>query len=160
MARCQSWSEAVPPLAVLGNHRDANTFQPVLKFPGLIHVSSVIAPAVRAVLAGKTAASPVPSKERLAPVASLVRAALPKKVDVAVDVAGLTLFQPVGVVAASDEVLLASRFKTKLLVTIAAFAGAGMSRYVKPDASSATSATKEVPLCRISRTLRSTLANI
>jgi hypothetical protein len=57
---------------------------------------------------------------RLAPVASLARAVFPKKVDVAVDDAGLTLFQPVAADAANDEVLLASRFRTRLLVTIAA----------------------------------------
>lgn len=146
MARCQSWSAALPPLAVLGNQRDANTFQPVRKLPGFIHASRVMAPAVRAVPAGKTAASPVPSKERLAPVASLTRAALPKKVDVAVDVAGLTLFQPVGDVAARDAVLLASRFKTKLFETTAASAGGGVSRNVKVDPSSETSAARVAPL--------------
>jgi hypothetical protein len=64
----------------------------------------------------------------LAPVASLARAVLPKNVEVAVEDAGLTLFQPVAPVAANEEVLLASRFKTRLLLTIAALAGVGISR--------------------------------
>jgi hypothetical protein len=81
----------------------------------------------------------------LAPVASLVRAALPKKVDVAAEEPGLTLFQPAAPVAAKDEVLLASRFNTKLLVTMAASAGSGV-RKVRPDESSDISAISEVPL--------------
>jgi len=87
-----------------------------------------MAPGVLAVPAGKYTASPVPSKERLAPVESLTRVVLPKNVEVAVEDPGLTLFQPVAPVAASEEVLLASRFKTRLLLTIAALAGLGMSR--------------------------------
>jgi hypothetical protein len=127
-ARCQSWAAALEDLAVSGNHRDAKTFQLARRLPGLIQVSTVIAPGVRAVPAGKTVASPVPSMVRLAPVESLTRAVLPKKLDVAVEEAGLTLFQPVGADAANEEVLLASRFKTRLLLTIAALAGVGMSR--------------------------------
>ena len=109
---------------------------------------------------GKTTASPDPSNDILAPVESLKRAAFPKNVDVGVEEAGLTLFQPVAPVAAKDAVLLASRFKTRLLVTIAALAGGGVSRKVKTDPSSAMSATRAVPLRRISRALICLLAII
>lgn len=143
-----------------GNQRDAKTFQPARRLPGLIQVSTVIAPGVLAVPAGKYAASPVPSKARLAPVESLTRVVLPKNVEVAVEDAGLTLFQPVAPVAASEEVLLASRFKTRLLLTIAALAGVGISRYVNADASNATSARKDVPLRVFRLTLLYTLVNI
>jgi hypothetical protein len=98
--------------------------------------------------------------DKLAPVESLTRVVLPKNVEVAVEDAGLTLFQPVAPVAGKDEVLLASRFKTRLLLTIAAFAGVGISRYVKADASSDTSARKDVPLRVFRLTLLYTLVNI
>lgn len=138
----------------------ARIFHPALRLPGLIQVSTVMEPAVRPVPAENTVASEAPSSDMLAPVTSLTRVAFPKNVEVAAEEAGLTLFQPVVPVAAIDDVLLASRFSTRLLDTIAALAGAGASRNVKPDASSATSATKDVPLRRKSRTLRYTLANI
>ena len=157
---CQSWLAALEVLAESGNQRDAKTFQLARRLPGLIHVSTVIAPGVRAVPVGKTVASPVPSKERLAPVESLTRVVLPKNVEVAVEDPGLTLVQPVAPVAGSDEVLLASRFKTRLLLTIAALAGVGMSRYVKADARSDTSARKDVPLRVFRLTLLYTLVNI
>jgi hypothetical protein len=160
MARCQSWSEADPPLAVLGNQRDANTFQPVRKLPGLTHVSNVIAPAVRAVPAGNTAASPVPSIDMLAPVESLTRAAFPKNVDVAIDEAGLTLFQPVAPEVARDEVLLASRLSTRLFVTIAAAAGGGGSSATSEEVVRANSAINAASLRPPRVTLLYSVANI
>jgi hypothetical protein len=82
----------------------------------------------------------------LAPVESLTRVAFPKNVDVAVDEAGLTLFQPVAPVAAREEELLASRFRTRLLETSAAAAGGGVSRNVSADPSSEMSAARVAPL--------------
>lgn len=160
MAKCQSCAEARSVRFVSLNQREAKMFQPSRRFPGLIQVSTVIEPADLPTPTGNTAASPLPSIDMLAPVESLTLAAFPKNVPVSVDVAGLTLFQPVAPVAAIEDVLLASRFRTKLLVTIAALADGGVSRNVNPDASSATSATKDVPFRRNSRTLRYTLANI
>jgi hypothetical protein len=141
-AMCQSFAALEVVLEVSGNHLEAKTFQPARKFPGLIQVSTVIAPAVRAVPAGKTDASPVPSKETLAPVESLTRVELPKKEEVAVDEAGFTLFHPAAPVVARDELSLASRFRTKLLVTIAALAVCGTSTATRVLVVSATSATK------------------
>jgi hypothetical protein len=109
-------------------------------------MSKVIAPGERPVPDGNTTASPAPSKDRLAPVESVTRAVLPKKVDVAVSDAGLTLFQLVGAVATRESVLLASRFITRLFETIAAAAGGGVSRNVKVDPSSETSAARVAPL--------------
>jgi hypothetical protein len=105
-----------------------------------------MAPGERPVPTGNTTASPAPSKDRLAPVESVTRAVLPKKVDVAVSDAGLTLFQLVGAVAARDAVLLASRFRTKLFETISAAAGGGVSRNEKVDPSSEMSAARVAPL--------------
>jgi hypothetical protein len=58
----------------------------------------------------------------LAPVESEVLAALPVNEDVAEEVAGETLVQEVGEVAASELVLLASKLSVKDEETIAAFA--------------------------------------
>lgn len=149
-----------PDRAVSENQREAKTFQPARRFPGLIQVSTVIAPAVRAVPAGKTAASPVPSITTLAPVVSLVREALPKNVDVAVDEAGLTLFQPGAPVAAKDEVLLASRLSTRLFVTIAAAAGAGGSSATSEEVVRAISAINAASRLPPRDTLLYSVANI
>jgi hypothetical protein len=97
---------------------------------------------------------------KLAPVASLVREALPKNVEVAVDEAGLTLFQPVAPVAAKDEVLLASRLRTRLFVTIAAAAGGGGSSATSEEVVKANSAIYAASLRPPRDTLLYSVANI
>ena len=135
-------------------------FHPILRLPGFIQVSTVMDPAERPVPAGKTVASPAPSRVRLAPVASLVREVFPKYVDVAVDDAGLTLFHPVEPDAASEDVLLASRLSTRLFVTIAAAAGGGGSSATSEEVVRANNATNAASLRPPRDTLLYSVANI
>jgi anti-sigma factor RsiW len=93
-------------------------------------------------------------------VASLVRAAFPKYVDVAVEDAGLTLFQPVEPDAASEEVLLASRLRTRLFVTIAAAAGGGGSSATSEEVVRANSAINAASRLPPRDTLLYSVANI
>ncbi len=109
---------------------------------------------------GKTTASDAPSKVRLAPVESLTRAVFPKSEEVAVEVAGETLVQEVGEVAASELVLLVSKLRVKDEETIAALAVCGTSTATKVLVVSATNATKAGSFPHIWRSCLYTAANI
>ena len=141
-----------PPSVGPVNQRDAIMFQSAARLPGLIQASNVMSPEALADPAGNVTPVVLVNVKpfRLVSVYLVAPLIVPEGV---VD-AGEIEFQTVGELAASEDALFPSRLTTRLLVTIAAFAAGGVSRNVKPDASSATSATNEVPLRRNSRTLR------